>query len=145
MTEEELAALAAHLVTLEPIVKTFCDEHGYRRSVGSSVGRYPRIRLERFDQITRWIDLWMCVDEDGQRYTSFEPSLPYELSGGACLDEPETRPGAWRYSRCFVVWPSLPFNQVAQKLPLGLRSAVARMEDWNEETLKSDGQRVRLG
>jgi hypothetical protein len=145
MTEDDFTALGQHLQTLNPIIAEFCKRHGFERIVGPSVGRYPRIRLQRTDAITRWIDLWMGFDEAGHRFTSFTADLPYELSAGAFFDEPTTGPSQWRYQKAFLIWPALPFREVADKLAKALESGVAALEEWDATFLQTEGKRVTLG
>ena len=145
MTENDFTALGQHLEPLNPIVAAFCKKHGFERVVGPSVGRYPRIRLRRVDAITRWIDLCLGLDDAGQRFTSFTPDLPYELSAGGFFDEVAAGPSEWRYQKAVVIWPALPFSDVADKLAEALESGVAALQEWDATFLETEGLRVSLG
>lgn len=144
MTEEDFIKLGAHLKQLDPCVEEFCRKHSFERIVGSSIGRYPRIRVERSDTITLWIDLWMCLDDDGQRFSLFSPDLPYELSAGAYFDEPSEDATQWRYQHCFAIWSAKPFKEVAEALPEALEKAVAILQQWDLSLLQKEGLRLQL-
>lgn len=140
MTEDDFNALGHHLRVLDPIIAAFCHQHGYERVTGPSVGRYPRIRLQQTESVTRWIDLWMGLDEFGRRFTRFAPDLPYELGAGAFVNDHECR-----YQKAFVIWPALPFSEVAGKLAEALASAAATLCSWDAAFLQAHGRRVVLG
>lgn len=145
MTEADFIQLGAHLEQLVPCVEEFCRKHGFVRIVGSSIGRYPRIRVQRHDEITLWIDLWMCLDDDGQRFGLFSPDIPYELSAGAYFDEPSEDATPWRYQQCFIIWPAKPFKEVAEALPKALENGVAILQQWDVCLLQKEGLRHQLG
>lgn len=145
MTEEDFAKLGAHLEQLNPLVEEFCRKHGFERIKGSSVGRYPRIRLQRCDDITLWLDLWMGLDGAGQRFSRFSPEIPYELSAGAFFDEQSENLDKWRYQKSFVIWPSTPFIEVAAKLPAALEDGLKALEKWDLSFLQKEGLRAPLG
>ncbi len=144
MTEEDFVRLGAHLEQLRPSIEEFCQKHGFERIVGSSVGRYPRIRLQRCDEITLWLDLWMSLDDEGQRFNCFSPDTPYELSAGAFFDE-SSESGDWRYQKSFVIWPAKPYSEVADALPEALETGVAALQQWDSVLLRNEGLLVKLG
>ena len=145
MTEEDFARLGVHLEEVVPLVEDFCRKHRFERIVGSSVGRYPRVRLQRCDKITLWLDLWMGLDEGGQRFSHFSPNIPYELSAGAYFDELSECADKWRYQKSFVIWPSKPFSEIAAGLPEALEIGLTVLEKWELDFLKKEGLPVQLG
>ena len=79
------AQLNEHLKEFAPIIDSFCSSHGFLYVDRISLGRYPRIRVERNETHKIWLDLWLELDDDGQRFAKFRPDLPYELSAGAAV------------------------------------------------------------
>lgn len=144
MTEEEFIRLGAHLEQLDPVIGEFCERHGFERIRGASVGRYPRVRLQRCGHITIWIDLWMCLDDAGQRFTQFFPDIPYELGAGAFFDDRSEERGQCRYQKEFVILSSIPFNEVADVLSESLQDGVRTLEKWDSNFLRREGLRVPL-
>jgi len=145
MTEEDFIKLRVHLEHIRPLVDQFCKKHGFQRIEGSSVGRYPRIRLQRCDGITLWLDLWMGLDSEGQRFNRFRPDIPYELSAGAFVDEQSENGDSWRFQKSFVIWQALPFSNVADALSEALETGVATLQQWDLAFLHKEGLRVELG
>ena len=82
MTQEQFGQLREHLKLLRPTFDQFCSVSGYRYVDPRSIGMYPRIRIEKLGDFTRWFDLWMELDNDGNRYQSFFEDVPYELAAG---------------------------------------------------------------
>ena len=144
MLEDDFTKLNAHLEIVTPLVEAFCHKYDFKRIVGSSVGRYPRIRLQRCDEITLWLDLWMGLDNEGQRFNLFSPDIPYELSAGAFFDEKSQSADKWRYQKSFVIWPAKPFNEVADELREALEFGVATVKNWDLYFLMKEGLRVQL-
>lgn len=144
MTEEDFASLRAPLQQLNPTIEEFCRKNGFERIEGPSVGRYPRVRLQRSDSITLWFDLWMGLDAEGERFSRVSPEIPYELSAGAFFDEQSGSAGRWRYQKSFVIWPSIPFHEIAEKLSEALEDGLKTLERWDLSLLQKEGLRVPL-
>ncbi len=78
---DEINKLREHLKNLYPIFDQFCENFCFEYATPSSIGRYPRIRVEqKTSNIKLWLDLWMEFDEQGRRFQVFNPYLSYELS-----------------------------------------------------------------
>lgn len=144
MTEEDFIRLGDHLHELAPLVESFCVQHGYERITGPSVGRYPRVRLQAPGSPTKWLDLWMGLDENGDRFVAFSPEIPYELSAGAFFDREENG-GRWRFQHSITLWEKMPFQDVAEYLPKALEEGAAEISRWDPGFLQETGKRVQLG
>src|SRR6516165_5430607 len=68
MNEADFAALNEHLEELRPIFDAFCARHRFVYGDRKSLGRYPRIRIEKTGATKIWFDLWMECDKEGQRF-----------------------------------------------------------------------------
>src|ERR1700677_2944719 len=86
MNEEDFIKLRKHLSTVRPIIDEFCRAHEFACVNPLSLGRYPRIRIEKAGDINRWLDLWMGLDKDGKRFEKYFDDVPYDLSAGAYAD-----------------------------------------------------------
>ncbi len=86
MNESDFATLNEHLEEVRPIFDDFCARHGFVYVNRKSLGRYPRIRIERPGAPTIWFDLWMEFNKDGQRFEQFTRDLPYECVGGLAIE-----------------------------------------------------------
>lgn len=145
MTEEQFDKLREHLASVRPIVDEFCSATGYQHVDPRSIGRYPRIRIEKPGEVSRWLDLWMEVDEIGNRNESFFEDVPYELSAGASLHvEDETQYGH-RFQKSFTVFSGRPFKNVPETLLKELRKGAAEIEVWTPDILRKQGEKVPLG
>lgn len=145
MVESDFANLSLHLESVRPLVEEFCQRRGFERIEGPSVGRYPRIRLQRTGEIILWIDLWMGLDSAGHRFSQFFPSIPYELSAGAYFDEPSGHREKFRFQKSFLIWTAKPFTEVPANLNSALEEALVEIEKWDLSFLREQGLRVRLG
>ena len=136
---EAYRRLGQHLCVVDPIIEEFCRETGFvRRTTG--VSRYPMRRLDLPGQVNWFIELWMEVDERGERYDHFFPDIPYSLAGGAAIDL-----DGYRYiSEPSATFQRLPFRLLAARLPADLRLTWERMRILTPEHLISLGPRVKL-
>lgn len=143
MKESEWEALREHLGYLRPVMDTFCREYFFTPVDPATLGRYPRLRIERGDEVKIWFDLWMGLDQDGRYYATFRTDLPYELSAGAYI---ETEEGAERvrYQHSLVCLDGLPFSQVVDKAGPAMREALPLMAAVDRTWLLAHGKRVVL-
>ena len=85
----------------------------------------------------------MELDETDNRFKIYSSSLPYELAGGACFDLPNNI-GFERYRKHFTLWSSMPFSLALPKLASSMECASRILENWDEDYLKKEGQRVDI-
>ena len=125
-------------------IEGFCHKHDYVRALAPDEGRYPRIRVHRISKkFVKWVEFKMELDETGNRFKIYSASLPYELAGGACFDLPNNI-GFERYRKHFTLWNSMPFSLALPKLASSMECASRILENWDEEYLKREGQRVDI-
>jgi len=110
-----------------------------------SLGRYPRVRIERPGLIKLWFDLWMESDKDGRRFERFRRDLPYELSVGAYVDVQDGSRFGIRFQKSFQCFSGKPFDQVGAVLQSEMETHLDTLEKWDEHYLNENGQKVRLG
>jgi hypothetical protein len=132
---EAYERLGQHLTAIDPIMEAFCRENGFtRRTIG--VPRYPTRRLY-LDREVRWcIELYMEEDERGQRYDHFFPDIPYTLGGIASLDR-----DGHRYYDLHRAFTRLPFQQVPERLAVGLREMWERIRHFTPDYLIALGHK----
>jgi hypothetical protein len=128
--------LAPELDTLRPAFDAFCARHGFTYASKTSIGRYPRIRVDRELQ---WIDVWMELDANGQRFVEYSPDLPYELGAGAFLDE-----AGMRYSAKGLVVEHATLDVIRTRVPELLDRALELLAPWDAAYLRAHGTRSAL-
>ena len=133
MTEADFDDLNAHLEAVRPVFDEFCARHGFAHVDRRSLGRYPRIRIERAGSVRLWFDLWMQLNDDGRRFERFGPDLPYELSAGAYCDVDDVSGKRVRFQMAFQCFSGKPFEQVASALPSELEQNLETLESWTEQ------------
>jgi hypothetical protein len=145
MRQQSFEKLREHLDLVRPIFKDFCLLSGYQTVNPTSIGRYPRIRVEKPGAINRWLDLWMELDENGNRFEHFFETIPYELSAGAYFDVKDDTKYGHRYQKSFVIFSGKHFNTVPETLLEDLLATALELKDWTIEMLKTEGMKVQLG
>ena len=145
MTETEFAALNEHLHEVHPILDAFCARHGFAGVDQRSLGRYPRIRIERRGLTNIWFDLWMESDEGGHRVDQFRRDVPYELSAGVYIDVQDGSRYGLRLQKAIQCFSGKPFDQVGAILQSEMEKHLPTLEAWNVQYLKDHGERVQLG
>ncbi len=140
-----LAALNEHLQEVRPIFDQFCARKGFVYVDRRSLGRYPRIRVERPGATKIWFDLWMEFDKDGHRVEQFRRDLPYELSAGAYVDLPDGSKYGNRFQKGFQCFAGKPFDQVSAVLQSEMEKHLPTLEGWDVQYLKANGEKVELG
>jgi hypothetical protein len=145
MNEAEFAALSEHLQEVRPIFDNFCARNGFVFVDQKSIGRYPRIRIEKAGVTKIWFDLWMDLDKSGRRVEQFSGDLPYELSAGAYVDVPDGSKYGRRFQKSFQCFSGKPFAQISGILNNELEKHLCTIEAWDEQFLKDNGQKVQLG
>jgi hypothetical protein len=80
MDERAFDSLNEHLAEVRPIFDRFCAEKGFEYVDRRSLGRYPRIRIEKRESIIGWLELWMECNHDGRRSETFGRDFPNELA-----------------------------------------------------------------
>lgn len=143
---DEMEKLGSHIKILHPLFDRFCENFDFHYANPSSIGRYPRIRIIRESKdIELWIDLWMELNEQGQRYTIFDPSLPYELSGGASIHCDDGTQYGYRYFRPFIQFSNRPFYKLEKTLYEDLINVYEVIKKWNIDDIIKEGKQVKLG
>jgi len=145
MTEEDFEKLGEHLKTVKPIIKNFCNKYEFVFVPQSSIGKYPRVRIEKSSKIQLWFDLWMELDVSGKRFTKFFPTIPYELSAGGYIDVEDGTPYGHRYQKAFVCFANKPFNEVTDILLEELENNYWILSKWSINFLKVEGEKIQLG
>lgn len=143
LTEEGFERLGQHLQPLWPVFQEFCAAHGFDFVAQTALGRYPRIRInKRFSELKVWFELWMCCDDDGNRFEEFFDEIPYELSCGAFADLPDNR----RYSFTDLIWDRKPFSSITDSaLRSEMELKLPDIEDWDINRLREKGRLIQLG
>lgn len=145
LNEAGFAALNEHLQEVRPIFDDFCSKNGFVYVDRKSLGRYPRIRIERSGVTKIWFDLWMELDKDGHRVEQFRRDLPYELSAGAYVDVQDGSKYGIRFSKCFQCFSGKPFDQIGAVLESEMKKHLRTLEEWDTQYLKDNGKKVHLG
>jgi hypothetical protein len=145
MNEADFATLNEHLQEVRPIFDDFCARNGFVYVNPKSLGRYPRIRIERPGAPTIWFDLWMEFDKDGHRFERFRRDLPYELSAGASVFVDDGSKYGVRFDKCFQCFSGKPFDQVGAVLQNELQKHLPTLAQWDVQYLKDNGKKVQLG
>jgi len=145
LNEAGFAALNEHLQEVRPIFDDFCSKNGFVYVDRKSLGRYPRIRIERSGVTKIWFDLWMELDKDGHRVEQFRRDLPYELSAGAYVDVQDGSKYGIRFSKCFQCFSGKPFDQIGAVLESEMKKHLGTLEEWDTRYLKDNGKKVQLG
>jgi hypothetical protein len=145
MNEADFAALNEHLKEVRPIFDDFCARNGFVYVNRKSLGRYPRIRIERLGATKIWFDLWMEFDKDGHRVEQFRRDLPYELSAGAYVDVQDGSKHGTRFQKAIQCFFGKPFDQVGAVLQSEMQKHLGTLEAWDVQYLKDNGKKVQLG
>jgi len=145
MSEDDFDLLREHLKDVFPIFDKFCASSGYKYVDPNSIGRYPRIRVEKIGSPVYWVELWMELDEKGDRYQSFFNEVPYELSAGAYYDVEDGTEYGCRYQRSLSVFKHRPFKNIPIELYQYLCDSRIEVEKWTGKLLKERGEKVNLG
>ncbi len=145
MNEADFDALNEHLEEVRPIFDDFCALNRFVYVDRTSLGRYPRIRIERPGSIKLWFDLWMESDKNGRRFERFRRDLPYELSAGAYMDIDDGSKYGTRFQKAFSCFSGKPFDEVGAILLGELQRHLRTLELWDEQYLKTHGMKVQLG
>lgn len=145
MDESDYLALNQHLEEVLPIISRFNKLHDFSMVDRISLGRYPRIRIQKSTPLCIWFELWMKLDKDGRHYEEFRRDIPYELSAGAFTDIHEGSKDRFRYAKSFVCFNDLPFDQVSSVLEKALLKDLPTLDGWNAEYLVRTGEKIKLG
>lgn len=143
---KNIEKLREHLDELYSIFDNFCKDFGFKYAAQSSLGRYPRIRVQKKDsEIELWFDLWMQLDEQGKRFKTFNPKLPYELSAGACIQISDEAKNRYRYCLILSIFKDFPFNELSISLYDQLNDSLKTIERWTVEDIIKEGKKIKLG
>lgn len=145
MNEADYAALGEHLHEVRPIFDAYCERYGFRPVDPMTLGRYPRIRIERPGPVKIWFDLWMELDGDGRRYETFWRGAPYELSTGAHFDVSDGSRYGVRFQKALACFSAMPFERVGAVLMAEMETYLVVVQRWDEAYLRRDGIQVQLG
>ena len=136
---EAYEPLSQHLSEVDPIIDDFCRETGFSRQT-TGISRYAMRRLVFYQDVQWWIELRMLEDEQGQRYDTFFPDVPYWLGGGGWIDLK-----GYRYcSDPVVTFERLPFRLLVPQLAGGLHATWQRIGVYTVARLVSLGPKVKL-
>ncbi len=137
--------LSSHLAPLIPAFAEFCSRHEYSFVDSRSLGRYPRVRVEKVADVITWFELWMCLDAEGNRYESFFETIPFELSAGVCIDLIDEPPLGRRYQVAFPIWERRPFSSItSEEMIRAMELSFSTLNVWSVEMLKANGKLVML-
>jgi hypothetical protein len=138
-------ALNEHLQEIHPIMDDFCSRNGFAYVDKKSLGRYPRIRIEKLGPIELWFDLWMELDKDGRRFERFSPDLPYELSAGAHVIVEDGSAHGTRFQKSLLCFSGKPFERVGAVLKSEMEKYLCIIKEWDAQYLIEHGDKVKLG
>lgn len=144
MTIPDFDDLNAHLEEIRPIIDSFCKRHSFERTSQNSLGRYPRVRIQRSFALNLWFDLWMELRKDGSRFEKFTPHVPYELSAGAFADVPDGSKYGVRHQKAILCFSGKPFREVHGVLRSEMERTLVKLESWDLDYLKSHGEKIVL-
>lgn len=145
MNENDFVELNEHLREFHPIIEDFCLRNQFISVARSSLGRYPRIRIERGDKLKIWFDLQMGLDREGRRFERFLLSLPYQLDAGAYIDNADGSQYGERFQKSINCFNQIPFTMAKSILFDELVRHLVTLESWDSDFLQEHGQRIQLG
>jgi hypothetical protein len=145
MTEADFEVLNEHLREVRPIFDDFCSQQGFVYVDRKSLGRYPRIRIERPGTTKIWFDLWIEVKRDERAVVHFRRDLPYELSAGMYADVQGGSKYGTRFQKAIQCFSGKPFEEVKVILKRELKEHLPILEEWTAEDLKDNGKKIQLG
>ena len=134
-TLEQFARLREHLSNLDPIFERFCKAYGFIEWK-TALGRYPRRYIRRTGEVDLFFDLQMDLDDEGEYFQQFNPSLPYSMGAGGGIDIEQVR-----YSIIFVCFQKLPFSEVEKRLWDHLVEGYSKMSGWNKDYILKEGKK----
>jgi hypothetical protein len=139
------AALNEHLQELLPIFDDFCARNGFVYANKESLGRYPRIRIEKNGATNIYYDLRMGLDREGHRFEQFRHDLPYDLSAGAYLVVQDGSKYGIHFSKYIQCFSGKPFDQMSVVLQSEMQKHLPMLKEWDVQYLKDNGKKVQLG
>lgn len=142
MDPAQFAALGANLDEVRPIFDEFCARYGFVHANPASLGRYPRIRVNRVRETRIYFDLWMALDANGRRFEHYTPELPYDLSAGAWIDVPDG--GGTRFGSHSECLSARPLHEITPILLQTMEQHLPKLEAWSVQDLKDKGRRSPL-
>lgn len=144
MNEADYHALSEHLEGIRPIFDTFCTKHGFFHANKLSLGRYPRIRIEKPAFVKLWFDLSMELNQEGRRFEKFTPDLPYGLGAGAYIEFQDGPEYGARLQTAFTCFSDKPFYEVGAILEAKMESSLRVLEGWDVRYLQAHGKKIQL-
>jgi hypothetical protein len=145
MDPAQFAALGINLGEVRPIFDEFCARHAFVHANPLSLGRYPRIRVQRDRETRTWFDLWMGLDANGRRFEHYRPDLPYDLSAGVYIDVPDGDGGGTRFSSYGECLSAGPLHEITPILLQTMEQHLPKLETWTVQNLKEKGRRSPIG
>ena len=130
-----VAAVEAHLSTLDGLLREFCLRRGF--TLSSPAGVWPRRRMCRRDEIDRCLDLTMDVGVQELFDDGFHAELPWSLyaSGSLHSADPDVR----ILSRAVI--EHVPSSQLSAVLAASLDRALDILNDMTAETIRAEGEK----
>ena len=139
---EAFERLGEHLKEINPIFQAFLRQSGYSDNTGA-IGRYPHRSAVKVTDICRKIDLWMEDDKEaGKPFSTFDPSIPYSLWGGAWVDLDGKR---YCLDRGSMIFEHLPFVGLVPMLADYLKEAVAALEPYTHAEIVARSEPFDIG
>ena len=132
---EEFAGLREHLLGLNPVFERFCQEYGYEEQT-TSLGRYPRRYIQREGEMNLFFDLQMDLDNEGDYFQQFDPSLTYSMGAGGSVDIEQMRHGI-----IFECFRQMPFFDVEKRLWDYFVAGHSKMSGWNKDYILREGKK----
>jgi len=81
----------------------------------------------------------MDLDDEGEYFREFRPSLPYSGGVGAWVDI-----GRWRYSKGFLCFQKLPFSELEKTLWNHLVGGYEKIKNWDADFLIKEGRKTSI-
>lgn len=134
-TLEEFARLREHLSSLNPTFERFCQQYGYEEQT-TALGRYPRRYIRQSGEVNLFFDLQMDLDDEGEYFQQFNPSLPYSMGSGGWIDIEQIRHGI-----IFECFRKIPFFDLEKRLWDYLIAGHSKMSGWNKDYLLKEGKK----
>lgn len=139
LNPEDFIRLGRHLGRLDPIIHDFCIEYNFVID-DKSLGRYPRRRIKKHQEINLFYDLQMDEDSNNRFYEKFFEEIPYSLAAGGWIDI-----DTMRYGKVILLFEGKPFNSVEKELGSILRIGFREIGIWSTDYLKHCGEISTVG
>jgi hypothetical protein len=144
MDPANFVALGQNLDQARPIFDDFCARYGFSYANPMSLGRYPRIRVDKVREIRMYFDLWMALDANGRYFEHYSPDLPYELGAGVWIDVADGTGGSTRFASSSECLAARPLSDITPILLQTMEEYLPRLESWSVGELQEKGRKVPI-